>query len=737
LKKSNLAYNSYVVGVTLAALVLLALLSHRVAEFDWSRQSPSNLILWMAMISVAAMSPIPLPRGRSAVTVVPALDLAAILVFGPGIACWFGVLSRFVANTANRWHPLHEATLRWGHAALAIGAAGGVYALLAGTPVPELFDQPVQIAGALFAGLVYLLVKTLLRGVARHLATEASPTQIWRNELAGRLMNDLMVLPLAGLLAFSQVRMGPLGVAFFLIPLLMARYVFRFWIETKRAHIDTVRTLMSAVDANDPFTRGHSNRISKMSLAVAKRLGVPEKDLDELEYAALLHDFGRTALQHDIQIHRGKLSEEAQAEIRSHPKTGHDILRRLRLFEGAADIVFAHHEQPDGRGYPRGLEGDAIPPGSRIIMVVAAFDAMTSDRPYRRGLAPEAALEELLTHSGTQFFPEVVEALIELYSNGELFAEFEAEELESYAEGDSNSRALQSHARRLGRNVSVPDKRGMETAISDRDGVPVIELVAGPEVELILLEHELGGNLRLRAAGLSDIGCVRQNNEDSFGVFREPDSGKGCLLVIADGMGGAAAGEVASRIAVESIREGYFEHPAGDAPESLREAVEEANRRIHSRASTHSEMAGMGTTCTALVVVGREVVHAHVGDSRAYLSRGGQIRLLTQDHTLAAELSRMVPEGMSPEGASNVLTRCLGNRPEVQVEMGTESSELQEGDTLVLCSDGLSNLVGPEEILDAVSAGDPESACRRLIATARDRGGPDNITVIVAETGRS
>jgi protein phosphatase len=469
-----------------------------------------------------------------------------------------------------------------------------------------------------------------------------------------------------------------------------------------------------------------------MCLAVAKRLGVPEKDLDELEYAALLHDFGRTTIQHEIQVRRGGLTEKEQAEIRTHPKVGHDILRRLRLFPGAADIVLAHHEQPDGKGYPRGVAGEAIPLGSRIIMVVAAFDALTSDRPYRRGLAPEAALEELLTHSGTQFFPEVVEALIELYSNGRLFDELEEDELENYANGDSNSRVLAAHARRTGRKLNVPDKRGIDR-VSDH-GVPVIDLDAATETNVTLLEHDLGPGLRLKAAGLSDLGCVRKNNEDSFGLFHEPGSGKGCLLVIADGMGGAAAGEVASRIAVEAIREGYFDAATSDVSDALRDSVEEANRRIHDRAAENTEMTGMGTTCTVVAIQGHELVHGHVGDSRAYLVSGGGIRLLTQDHTLAAELARMVPHGVSPEGARNVLTRCLGNRPEVQVELGGQGLELREGDALVLCSDGLSNMVSPEEILDAVTSGDPESACRRLVDTARERGGPDNITVIVAET---
>src|SRR5262249_29601147 len=158
--------------------------------------------------------------------------------------------------------------------------------------------------------------------------------------------------------------------------------------------------LMAAVDAADPFTRDHSYRVSRMSLCVGRHLGLRDGALEELEFAALLHDIGRTAIQRDVLVKRGKLTEQEMMLLRAHPRIGSDLLGGLRFFPGASDIVHAHHEQPDGKGYPRGLAGDAVPLGSRIIMAVAAFDAMTSDRPYRRGLSPDEALEELLSHSG-------------------------------------------------------------------------------------------------------------------------------------------------------------------------------------------------------------------------------------------------------------------------------------------------------------------------------------------------
>src|SRR6185436_2964990 len=144
-----------------------------------------------------------------------------------------------------------------------------------------------------------------------------------------------------------------------------------------------------SVDAADSFTRDHSYRVSRMSMSLGRHLGMRPAALEELEFAALLHDIGRAAIQRDVLLKRGKLTEQEMLLLQVHPRIGADFLTGERFFPGAAEIVHSHHEQPDGAGYPRALQGEAVPLGSRIIMVVAAFDAMTSDRPYRRGLSSE------------------------------------------------------------------------------------------------------------------------------------------------------------------------------------------------------------------------------------------------------------------------------------------------------------------------------------------------------------
>jgi protein phosphatase len=239
------------------------------------------------------------------------------------------------------------------------------------------------------------------------------------------------------------------------------------------------------------------------------------------------------------------------------------------------------------------------------------------------------------------------------------------------------------------------------------------------------------------ASVFTDPGCVREINEDSGRYFHPDDadllSNKGLLFIVADGMGGHSAGEVASRMAVECISRFYYED-SDDPIESLKNAFQGANREIHRASLKDSGLAGMGTTCTALVLRNGSAISAHVGDSRLYLVRDGQIYLMTEDHSAVME---MVKRGMiSLEEArhhpdKNVILRAMGSHPEVEVTIWDSPFPVRVGDSFLLCSDGLYDLVEDEEIRRMVVSLDPTSACQTLIAMARERGGHDNITVAI------
>jgi PPM family protein phosphatase len=228
-------------------------------------------------------------------------------------------------------------------------------------------------------------------------------------------------------------------------------------------------------------------------------------------------------------------------------------------------------------------------------------------------------------------------------------------------------------------------------------------------------------------ASLTDVGRQRQSNEDSY-LERAP------LFAVADGMGGARAGEVASRIAVEA-----FDHQDESAKpeERLAGVAREANRRIYERAQSDTAHAGMGTTLTAVMVSGRDVAVSHVGDSRLYRLRDGGLARLTEDHSLVEELVRQ--GRLSPEEAENhpqrsIITRALGPEPDVDVETFTDPG--RAGDVYLLCSDGLSAMVTEEEIAAILeSRSSLDDAARKLVQAANDNGGKDNITVVLFRLG--
>ena len=221
----------------------------------------------------------------------------------------------------------------------------------------------------------------------------------------------------------------------------------------------------------------------------------------------------------------------------------------------------------------------------------------------------------------------------------------------------------------------------------------------------------------------SDRGRQRQGNEDNFFV-RSP------LFVVADGMGGAQAGEVASQMAVDSFDQGL---PDGTPAEGLTQLVEAANRAIHERSQSDAQRAGMGTTVTAAYVGEEDVTIAHVGDSRAYLLRDGDLIRLTRDHSLVGELverGKLTEEQAETHPQRSVITRALGPEPDVAVDV--KAYHARGGDRFLLCSDGLTSMI-PEarvkQILEGTEA--LEEAGRELIAAANDAGGRDNITVLL------
>ena len=250
---------------------------------------------------------------------------------------------------------------------------------------------------------------------------------------------------------------------------------------------------------------------------------------------------------------------------------------------------------------------------------------------------------------------------------------------------------------------------------------------------------EREGSMTVLVRAVTDLGLKRQNNEDSYGCWLpdDPDelARRGLLLAVADGMGGSKGGEVASRITIETLLHDYRSASGTDVADNLRAAVTAANQVVYREGLAHPDLTGMGTTCTAAVLRGRELTLAHVGDSRAYLVRGGRARQLTHDHSLVGQMVRnrqITAEQARTDPRRNVVTRSVGIDADLEVDAGRLDEPLGHGDVVVLCTDGLHGVVRDDELGGTVSGHDLPGACDRLVALARERGAPDNLTIILA-----
>ena len=238
----------------------------------------------------------------------------------------------------------------------------------------------------------------------------------------------------------------------------------------------------------------------------------------------------------------------------------------------------------------------------------------------------------------------------------------------------------------------------------------------------------------------TDPGSVREANEDAVMV---EVLHSGVLAVVADGMGGAKGGQFASRLAVSVIQRVFTDNTEGDQQDpgtALLLALEAANASIYETARSDQSLNGMGTTCVGMALTPQQAWVAWVGDSRVYLIRDGGLFQMTEDHSIVAGMVReglLTPEQASFHGERHVLTKALGTRQEVEVASWPQSVQVRPGDRFLLCTDGLHDLLAEDELLELGQHGSMSDAGQKLIEKAKERGGPDNISVILLEVARS
>lgn len=374
-------------------------------------------LLWVMMLG-ADFLPAWLPRGGYS-TPASAMDFAAILLFGPQVAALVVVSSSLVSQLFLLRRPPIRAAYNASLFTLMVAASGHIFLLLGG--VPGRLSLPGDLLAVTAAALVYFAVNAVGVSLVIGLFERISILRVLRVNYIAAAFAHLSNLAVGATAVLVYLSIGLWGLLVFFLPLVAAGFGYRRYFEMKTDLLAFVRALVQVLDEVDPYTRDHSLRVAEYSKAVARQMRVPERELEAIEYGALLHDLGKVGRQYqDILQKPARLDSREQLTMRAHPERGAEIVSRVRALSRAAEFVRGHHERMDGRGYPHGIEAAKLPLGSRILTVCDAFDAMTSDRSYRPAMPAERAIAELHRCAGDQFDEEVVAALDHLLASGRL-----------------------------------------------------------------------------------------------------------------------------------------------------------------------------------------------------------------------------------------------------------------------------------------------------------------------------
>jgi putative nucleotidyltransferase with HDIG domain len=411
-KKSSAGFRLFYVSFIIVGFVFFAYLMR-----DFPVTHFKDILLFVALIIIADTAQISLPRGGASIYASSPVDLASILLFGAPAAALIEAVATLLSEVFIQRRAAVRIAFNVPLLILTVGLAGVVYQSFG--PRWASLESPRFLVPLLFCGLVYYLVNTVSISTVIGLSDGKNPFRVWKQNYMWNFFHIFAFLPVAAIIALVYLKGGMWTIALFVVPLFLARYTFQLYIEMKEAHINTVSALTSALDANDPYTHGHSYRVSCYALGIGRAMGLSSKDLEILEYSALLHDIGKIAIKKEILHKAGRLTEEEFKSLKAHPSTGADIVENLKFLKEAAVLVRYHHEQPDGKGYPEGLKGDGIPVGSRILLCADAYDAMTSDRPYRKGLSIDKVIEQYEKHKGSQFDVDVANLVIKMIKKSE------------------------------------------------------------------------------------------------------------------------------------------------------------------------------------------------------------------------------------------------------------------------------------------------------------------------------
>jgi HD domain/MASE9 len=395
-----------VVALTAFATLLASLYYWPVGEsIDGPIRGFPGLAFWIALTLLATAAPIHVPRGPY-VSLYSAPILAVAVLGGPTAAALVAVLGTFELRELRREVPW------WGvlfnHTFLVIPAVlAGMVLVGVGSSVSTVGT----LLGVLIAGTVFFALNESLTALAVAVRDERPFRAVLEGNVRSYGLAMVGLTPIAWLMALAYLFVGPLVAFVFALPLYTTRAAYKAVVDIRNMFTQTVRALASAIDARDPSTKRHSEHVSGIAVEIGHAMSLSESQLEQLEWAGLLHDIGKIGIRDDVLLKPERLTREERMLMNEHPAKGEEILKDVDQLANERPLIRHHHEWYNGSGYPDRLIGEEIPLLARVLHVADAFEAMTAARPYRPvPLTPAEALEELHRYAGIQFDPNVVEA---------------------------------------------------------------------------------------------------------------------------------------------------------------------------------------------------------------------------------------------------------------------------------------------------------------------------------------
>lgn len=400
------------VTVAAAALALLAAGWHVPAEDQTRHWNAVVALAVLGFLSAASYLRLRVGQGETSSSVAFIPYLASILLFDTGWAVAIVASAELAAEYGVRKRPPIKIAFNVGQEVLSVSLASWVYQSLGGVWGLTSFHLAPVATGA--AALTYFVVNSSAVTGAVALSDEVPFDDAWRRIAGPSLIYDVFSSALAPLLAFLYVQMQLVGVLLLILPLLFVRHIYRVNLQLEQVNRDLLELMVKAIEARDPYTSGHSLRVSRVAAQISRERGLSSRTVDQITTAALLHDVGKIHEDFAPLLRKeSKLDGTERALMQTHPSRSAELVCTISAFRGPIEqAVRHHHENYDGSGYPLGLAGEAIPIGARVIMLADTMDAMTTDRPYRKALTFERVIEELRRFAGRQFDPALVEVVV-------------------------------------------------------------------------------------------------------------------------------------------------------------------------------------------------------------------------------------------------------------------------------------------------------------------------------------